>query len=522
MSQKKYYLADQVYLYPSANSSDGGAENSEENIRTITDKFAIANFVIKKRGQSYGEGKGPLDIEYDATNKGVLVHSGDCCIRGYFVSITEDYIITSVNQSLDSNSDYTVILETVVDGTNHLRADGTSLSGENKGKIECRALFCSAIKTSEVDPVNQLILGSFKTDVSARIISDSVVNNKFKYSFIDATTVLDPTSGLTIQEWTMNKINYATSHLSELNLYEDENLSATFKIEKQSDGTYHLVFYVSGAEKYDINDIEERTHVSTSGGTNAYGENGDSSTLARENHRHDRRYLIKKDSQGAKDTDPQTVLTELQVENTFTAKTVQTTGSKFVANSDGSIKGANGRFNVDTLGRLRIGNVSAITDPSVSINCEGTIKGSKVFNAVWNDYAELYKKDNPNEVVEPGTVIAKVRGKDTYAPVTDDTRRLVVGVVSESYGHLLGGDEGKTEEENLKNYYPVALSGRVYVKVVEDSLIEEGDLVFASAVRGLASSCNKYSKPCQGTVIGKALESNDGTKGKILIQVMLG
>ena len=141
---------------------------------------------------------------------------------------------------------------------------------------------------------------------------------------------------------------------------------------------------------------------------------------------------------------------------------------------------------------------------------------------IMNDYAELYKKDNPNEVVEPGTVIAKVRGKDTYAPVTDDTRRLVVGVVSDSYGHLLGGDEGQTEEENLKNYYPVALAGRVYVKVVEDSLIEEGDLVFASAVRGLASSCNKYSKPCQGTVIGKALESNDGTKDKILIQVMLG
>lgn len=156
----------------------------------------------------------------------------------------------------------------------------------------------------------------------------------------------------------------------------------------------------------------------------------------------------------------------------------------------------------------------------VNLEVNGTVRADKVYNAVWNDYAELYKKDSSDIEVEPGTVICKVKGKDTYAPSTYDSSKLVVGVVSDSYGHIVGGDPDKSLEENLKLYYPVALAGRVYVKVAPRCIIEEGDLLSVSMYEGRVVAC---SSPTSGTVVGKALESSDyeNPKDKILMQVML-
>lgn len=156
----------------------------------------------------------------------------------------------------------------------------------------------------------------------------------------------------------------------------------------------------------------------------------------------------------------------------------------------------------------------------VDLVVTGTVQASRVFNAVWNDYAELYKKDDPEVEVEPGTVICKVKGKDTYAPSTYENRKLVVGVVSDSYGHLLGGSPKKSVEENLKEYVPVAVSGRVYVKLAPRCTVEEGDLLSVSGFEGRVVACQN---PTPGTVVGKALESSgyENPKDKILMQVML-
>lgn len=156
----------------------------------------------------------------------------------------------------------------------------------------------------------------------------------------------------------------------------------------------------------------------------------------------------------------------------------------------------------------------------VNLEVNGDVRADRVYNAVWNDYAELYKKDCPKEEVEPGVVICKVEGKDTYAPSTYDNRRLVVGVVSDTYGHIVGGDPDKSLDENLKFYYPVALSGRVYVKLAPRCIVKEGDLLSVSGFEGRVVACEH---PELGTVVGKALESSDyeNPKDKILMQVML-
>lgn len=129
----------------------------------------------------------------------------------------------------------------------------------------------------------------------------------------------------------------------------------------------------------------------------------------------------------------------------------------------------------------------------------GYIYANRVYNAVYNDYAEYFKKGDSD--VEPGDVI--MYGSDNkYIKSQGEYNNLVVGVFSDTYGHLLGGEGNDSDE---KNYIPIGLSGRVNVKVVGD--VKAGDLLVSSEIPGVAKASNKY---LPGTVIGKALENHSG------------
>jgi len=139
-----------------------------------------------------------------------------------------------------------------------------------------------------------------------------------------------------------------------------------------------------------------------------------------------------------------------------------------------------------------------------------------VRGAVWsaNDYAELYKKADVLEDIRPGHVIA-LRGGGGYGKSTSPHCSLVVGVCSDSYAHIIGGDED--ESKNATGYIPVALAGRV--KVFCKGKAEPGDRLVSSSVPGVAFV---PSNPWPGTIIGKALErkKTDGI-GLIYMQVFL-
>lgn len=98
---------------------------------------------------------------------------------------------------------------------------------------------------------------------------------------------------------------------------------------------------------------------------------------------------------------------------------------------------------------------SQISDrASLSISTSGTITASKVYNAVWNDYAEFRKA----ETIEPGRVIIE----DTSGEMKISTERLQAGanIVSDTFGHAMGEtDECKT---------PIAVAGRVLAYPLED------------------------------------------------------
>lgn len=119
----------------------------------------------------------------------------------------------------------------------------------------------------------------------------------------------------------------------------------------------------------------------------------------------------------------------------------------------------NGTFAV---GGSTYANSEFKVDASGNLITKGTITGSKVYNACYNDLAEYMEKEDYNEVIEPGDVVCFTdNGKVTKIKNTEDTLR-VAGVVSslDTAGQILGGDGLKENEKCL-----IALAGRVYVKV---------------------------------------------------------
>lgn len=137
-----------------------------------------------------------------------------------------------------------------------------------------------------------------------------------------------------------------------------------------------------------------------------------------------------------------------------------------------------------------------------NITATGTITGSKVYNAVWNDYAEWFEKEEKLEEFEPGDIcVWDINGVTKSSKPND---RLVVGVVSDTYGHILGGEQLENMEDNNKNYVPIGLTGRVKVKV--KGPVKKGDLIVSSSEVGVGIVDNNANV---GEIVGKALEDSN-------------
>lgn len=111
-------------------------------------------------------------------------------------------------------------------------------------------------------------------------------------------------------------------------------------------------------------------------------------------------------------------------------------------------------------------------DASGNLNTSGTITGSKVFNAVYNDAVEFMEKEDYNELIEPGDVVYFTNNGKVTKWNPDVRIECLAGVVSseETYGYALGG-EGLTENQKV----PIALIGRVFLKV--NINVKSGDLL---------------------------------------------
>lgn len=161
-----------------------------------------------------------------------------------------------------------------------------------------------------------------------------------------------------------------------------------------------------------------------------------------------------------------------------------------------------------------------------------TILAGRVYNAMYNDFAETYEKDNKEEIAKVGELITlnPKTGKYKVSDTFEDN--CIVGVQSDSYAFLAGGNRVNNTQDviELENeYFTVGIAGKVWVRVVdenEDCLnynIKPGDLLTSSRIKGKACQ-SKYL--IQGTIIGKALtKPKFNTKYNckmVLMQIMLG
>lgn len=144
-----------------------------------------------------------------------------------------------------------------------------------------------------------------------------------------------------------------------------------------------------------------------------------------------------------------------------------------------------------------------LLDPSHNTTFPGVLTAARVVNAQYNDYAEFFER---GEETEAGDIIALDLSSDEERYVKATPRnRVIVGIHSDEYAHIIGGEKDKTLEENLKNFIPVALAGRVHVKV--SGVVYKGDrIVISNGMPGIGIALTNNSTSTK-QVIGIALEN---------------
>lgn len=135
--------------------------------------------------------------------------------------------------------------------------------------------------------------------------------------------------------------------------------------------------------------------------------------------------------------------------------------------------------------------------------CSGTFSANKVVGAYYADYAEWFPK---GEETEPGDIIVLDLDSDKEQYIkSNQLNKKVVGVHSDNYSHIIGGDD-VTEEENNKKYIPVALAGRIATKVV--GIVHKGDYIVPSNIAGVGR-VYEPDKDDPLTIVGMLVEEDD-------------
>ena len=126
------------------------------------------------------------------------------------------------------------------------------------------------------------------------------------------------------------------------------------------------------------------------------------------------------------------------------------------------------------------------------------IHAKRVFEAVYNDYAELMPR---GEDTEPGDIIALDTNsrQEKYVKATNLSSRIA-GIHS--------------DEKNLPRFIPVSLAGRVHTKVIGP--VNTGDCIVLSHIPGVGRAAKpcEYVDPCK--VVGYAVEGDNLTEQRRL------
>ena len=128
---------------------------------------------------------------------------------------------------------------------------------------------------------------------------------------------------------------------------------------------------------------------------------------------------------------------------------------------------------------------AVLLDASGNTSFPGTITATKVYNAVYNDYAEFFPRGGDTQ---RGDIIAldESTNKEQYVKATTSSL-CVVGVHTEDFASIIGGRTLSPGDDilkvNLPTYIPVALAGRVPVRMYGKA--KKGGWVIPSEMPGV-------------------------------------
>jgi len=137
----------------------------------------------------------------------------------------------------------------------------------------------------------------------------------------------------------------------------------------------------------------------------------------------------------------------------------------------------------------------------------GNLVAFKVYNAIWNDYAEGFEYHSL-ETPQPGLVYKQTSG----GLMRTDKRaeKATIGVYSDTAGMIMGSQDLMTETNPKGTKIPIGLAGKV--KVTTCDIVEIGDLL-VSGENGWARKANFFDKIFrQDRIIGKVLEAKSSPK----------
>lgn len=517
-----YYDADAIEVFPSSNAKDKGKLTSEDNLHNITVYAKIKDHVYTQES---------FNVSLDRQVSQIELTPGVASANGYIVNTTVPSRIPIPNAH-EVGDRYKIVLRLAFDESGHVKGDdsqgafteGVSIEiweEDREPVLNREYIFTLAILYYNEDnepclegvdgsrpdnPEGPIIPPTYVTmadEIGAIDIEDnykvkslqellnlisnryvSRILNDFKYN-----SVAFVNEEFTVDGETQNRANYTTDMLGNATQYIFVN-NDYIKLRDNSNDIEHNIS--NSRESY--NDIFIRTF--------------DGSLM---------KDVVKDDVSGATPIIGMYQLGREDYSILFDNEAVKINHKLGPAVSNiATFSSTKANIHGVTFSKLRtIGTDNNSTlNVSCNLDVSGDVTANRVFSAVYNDYAELYEKSNDTDSVEPGDVISLLPD-GRYGRCTERNSNLVVGVCSDSYGHLLGGEAELSAEENLKKYIPIGISGRVKVKCVTEDVIP-GDLLVSSEYAGYAM-VNNF--PAVGTVIGKALSTNKN--GLVTIQIML-
>ena len=160
----------------------------------------------------------------------------------------------------------------------------------------------------------------------------------------------------------------------------------------------------------------------------------------------------------------------------------------------------------DNLNSVDVNLTSVNPTGTTRLNIDGHLYATKVFNAVYNDYAECFECDR---YIETNTIV-QLGFNGMVIPANSMYDLPVIGIVSNSYGFILNG----TEEE-IKKYAKVAVGmcGTLDVLCnVDFSYDNINKFVALSDVDGVGRIISKdqyYDERLFGQVVGKVIGESE-------------